>query len=197
VSLEPDETQGREGMTKHQRTTSILIFATLLVAVLPSAALGNSLLSGYGGPGEGNQAILGSALVNGPKGGGGSGAGSSGGGGENSVGQSSSSQPGEAAATQGGHATARSKHATGGRSSTHAKAAKPAASAAAGRPSATGTVIYPAASSESRVGGSRALGLSGADFVYIIVALGVLALTGFLTVRLARTTATRGPHTRR
>jgi hypothetical protein len=44
-----------------------------LAAAMPAAAVASSLLSGYGGPGQGNQAILGAALVNGPRGGGGSG----------------------------------------------------------------------------------------------------------------------------
>ena len=36
-------------------------------ALCPAAALAGSLLSGYGGPGQGNQAILGSALLGGPR----------------------------------------------------------------------------------------------------------------------------------
>ncbi len=43
------------------------------MTVATSSALGNSLLSGYGGPGEGSQAILGSALLGGGGAGGGDG----------------------------------------------------------------------------------------------------------------------------
>src|SRR3977135_3916585 len=51
------------------RRTSILIPTTLAVVMLcliPAVAAASSLLSGYGGPGQGNQAIPGSALLNGP-----------------------------------------------------------------------------------------------------------------------------------
>jgi hypothetical protein len=193
VLLKPQKTQGREGMTRHHRTSSIVVFAfvALLAAFAPSVAPANSLLSGYGGPGQGNQAILGSALVNTPKGGGGGGA--AGGGGEASSSQpaeSSSSQPAGSASSRTGGA---GKPASGG----HAKR-RPTASTRGDRGTKAGTargdsVIYPAASREVATGGSRTLGLSGADFAYIILALGVLALTGFLTMRLGRTRVARGP----
>jgi hypothetical protein len=190
VLLKPVQTQGREGMTTHQRITSIFLFAALVAAALPGTAAANSLLSGYGGPGEGNQAILGSALVNGPKGGGGSGGSAVVS--PTSGSQSSRAQSGETAPPR-THKSGRGSKGSTGRRGSGARATKTAhgtASQAAQRDS----VIYPAASREVTAGGSRALGLSGADFVYIILALGVLALTGFLTVRLTRTSATtRGP----
>lgn len=170
-------------MTRQQRTTSILLFAVLLAVAMPVAASANSLLSGYGGPGEGNQAILGSALLNTPKGGGGS----SGGGG---VSQASGTQPSEAVAPQSAHGSSAGKKGSTARPSRGARTTKRATREATS-PAAQGTAaIYPAAAREETTGGSRALGLSGADFVYIILALGVLALTGFLTVRVARSAAT-------
>jgi hypothetical protein len=190
VLLKPVETQGREGMTRHQRrTTSILVFAALLVAAMPGTAAANSLLSGYGGPGEGNQAILGSALLGAPKGAGGSGAG----GGSSSLSQSSSAQSGEAAAPQGTQGSSGGTKGSAKRRVKGARATKTPARGAASQAAQSVSVIYPAASREVTTGGSRALGLSGTDFVYIILALGVLALTGFLTVRLTRSSATRGP----
>jgi hypothetical protein len=205
VLLEPQKTQGREGMTRHQRTISIVVFLALFAAALPSAGLANSLLSGYGGPGEGNQAILGSALLNTPKGGGGDGGGASGNGagGDGAVGGSagggraSSSQPGKAVSPRSGRATGAGKAAGGGGSAARTRSSGTIGRGGAGRTSHGGSVIYPAASSEVTTGGSRTLDLSGADFAYIIVALGVLALTGFLTMRLARTTVARGPDGRR
>jgi hypothetical protein len=185
VLLKPQKTQGREGMTRHQRTISILLFVALLAAVIPSAALANSLLSGYGGPGAGNQAILGSALLNTPKGGGGGGAGGGG--------QVSSSQPTESASSQTGDVAGASKSASGKRSKRRAASTKRGDRGVPTRTSRGGAVIYPAASSEVTTGGSRTLGLSGADFAYIILALGVLALTGVLTMRLTRTTVAREP----
>jgi hypothetical protein len=190
VLLKPDETQGREGMNRHQRITSVLVFVALIAAAFPGAGLASSLLSGYGGPGEGNQAVLGSALLNAPKGGGGGGGGA--GAGSLGSGQASSGQSGEAAASPGAKAGATSKRATHKGSSGRTRSAKPAAGGGTAQASHTRAVIYPAASREVTTGGSRALGLSGADFVYIILALGVLALTGLLTVRLTRTTVARG-----
>jgi hypothetical protein len=68
-------------MRRKRRTITALALLTLAFATLSIATAGaNSLLSGYGGPGEGNQAILGSALINGPSGKGGSGGGRSDGG---------------------------------------------------------------------------------------------------------------------
>lgn len=177
-------------MTTHQRITSILLFAALVAAALPGTAPANSLLSGYGGPGEGNQAILGSALVNAPRGGGGSGgAGVS----QTSGSQASGAQSGETAAPQSSHKSSGGTKGSAGRRDKGARATK-TAHGTASQAAQGDSVIYPAASREVTTGGSRALGLSGADFVYIILALGVLALTGFLTVRLTRTAATtRGP----
>ncbi|HEY5390248.1 MAG TPA: hypothetical protein VIJ83_06790 [Solirubrobacteraceae bacterium] len=175
-------------MTRHQRISSILVFAAVLAAVLPGTAAANSLLSGYGGPGEGNQAILGSALLNTPKGGGGGSAGGAGG-----LSQASSTQSGEAAAQQGAAGSSATKKGSAGPTGKGTRATKTAAGGAASQAAQAGSVIYPAVSREEASGGSRALGLSGADFVYIILALGVLALTGFLTVRLTRPAAGRGP----
>ncbi|HXP28462.1 MAG TPA: hypothetical protein VN804_01790, partial [Solirubrobacteraceae bacterium] len=47
--------------------------AALICVAAPQAALAGSLLSGYGGPGEGSQALIGASLVKGPRGGGGGG----------------------------------------------------------------------------------------------------------------------------
>jgi hypothetical protein len=191
VLLKPVQTQGREGMTTHQRITSIFVFAALLVAAMPATAPANSLLSGYGGPGEGNQAILGSALLNAPKGGGGSGAA---GGSQSSGSQTSGTQSGEAAAPQSTHGSSGATKGSARRRKEGARATRTPTRGTAPQAAKGASVIYPAASREVTTGGSRALGLSGADFVYIILALGVLALTGFLTVRLTRTAATtRGP----
>ncbi|HXP37552.1 MAG TPA: hypothetical protein VN817_07285 [Solirubrobacteraceae bacterium] len=179
-------------MTTHQRITSILLFAALAAAAMTGTAPANSLLSGYGGPGEGNQAILGSALLNAPKGGG------SGGGGagviRSSTGQTSGAQSGETTAPQSTHRSSVGTKASARRQKEGAHATKTPVRSTASQAEEGTRVIYPAASREVTTGGSRALGLSGADFVYIILALGVLAVTGFLTVRLTRPTATtRGP----
>jgi hypothetical protein len=71
---------------KRHRTIVLTVKAFALGAVayalVPASALASGpgpLLSGYGGPGAGAQAILGATLLKGPGGGAGSGSGSSGG----------------------------------------------------------------------------------------------------------------------
>jgi hypothetical protein len=179
-------------MRRTRRTITILVFLALAGCSLSSAAAdAGSLLSGYGGPGQGNQAILGSALINGPSGKGGSGGSRS----------SSAGGPTSIPATSGnGSLIAPSSTAGAGRATTPAgRAGKASAGAAggarrsgaagkgAGRTSASGSRAYTKSSEPARAtGGSQPLGLSGADLGYILLALAVLAFTGVLTRRLAR-----------
>ena len=183
---------------KGQRSTRATVLLTLLAlcvcALAPAVAGANSLLSGYGGPGQGNQAILGAALVGGRSGGGstggGSGGGGSGGGGSAggssaglaiAEGRASGSDPSEARLRAGGAGHAAAGTSVAGRRIT-------------GGASNSGARPYPhEAGVGSGVGGSRAesgsspaLGLSGVDVLYILLALGVLILTAVLTRRLAR-----------
>jgi hypothetical protein len=189
-------------MTSH-RTISLkpAIIVVLMILVAPSSALANSLLSGYGGPGEGNQAILGSALVGGA--GGGTSGGSPGSGGPGgSAGSPSSPSPG-AAASSGGEAESTGSSQRG--PTTGAEAKGGAAGRAPGRISserarrgkASGGAArayprYRDDASQATSGGSQALGLSAADFAYVLLALVALAATAVLTRRLARTPAGQG-----
>jgi hypothetical protein len=55
--------------------------------------------------------------------------------------------------------------------------------------------VYPvsrAAVARSAGDGSGTLGVSGVDFLYILLALGALILTGLITKRIARTSAAGG-----
>lgn len=162
------------GSSKSHRTVASLVAVlAVLLAAAPASALESSLLSGYGGPGQGNQAILGAALLNGPRSGG------DGGG------------PGGAA----GFATA---GATSGRTATGPGSVAPTGSAARrplptvsrqGKHAASGVrqVLTTGASRPARAD-SATLGLSGQDFLYILLALAALACTGVFTRRLARMT---------
>jgi hypothetical protein len=154
--------------------------ATLLVAaiwsVTPAAAAGGPLLSGYGGPGEGEQAILGSALLGGSGGAGRGGAGSAG---AQSSGEQALAAPTATSAAGGSrHASGASSHRMGG-------------STAPGRVTTSkdgqeaGTRSGPAASLTD-AGGSQPLGLSSEDLLYILIALAALALTAAMTQQLAR-----------
>jgi hypothetical protein len=168
-------------MRSHRKTIPIAAVLTLaLVALVPSAAGANPLLSGYGGPGQGDQAIIGAALVNGP-GQGGSGS-SGGGGGEASAGPvnleaapSTSTTPGSSSSAKARH-TGRHHHSSSGvvpaqRSSTPS--------------SATRDASLPPASTEASSGSGGTLGLSGSDLLYILLALGGLVVTAVATRQLA------------
>ena len=95
MSLEAkEETQGWEAAhDKPSHDLSTIALLAALVAVAPAAASANSLLSGYGGPGAGNQAILGSALIGG--------GGSAGGGGSSGSSGSSTGSSGSSAGSAG------------------------------------------------------------------------------------------------
>lgn len=168
-----------------------------LAVALPTPALAKSLLSGYGAPGEGNQAILGSALLNGPRGGG-SGGGSANPSGSSSAtgagGGSSSNAPGEAtggespASGSGGSEGGGSETGGGSTRQSARKAGQKAGRRAQPQAPARAGDFYPV--SERVVAGahSGALGLSGAEVIYMVLVVGVLVFMGVTTRRLSRMT---------
>jgi hypothetical protein len=156
------------------RTPSVITVLLALAVVLPTATSANPLLSGYGGPGQGSQTIIGSSLVN-PPGGGSSGASGSGSGSELTVAASPQSRSRGASNGAAGHSR---KAKGGGRGEATNSPPKAPASVV----SASG--LAPVSSSSS--GGT--LGLSGGDALLIVFGLAALALTGVLTHRLTRGT---------
>jgi hypothetical protein len=151
-------------------TTGTLLLLGLS-ATAPAGA--NPLLSGYGGPGQGNQAILGSALLGTPGGGGAGGSP----GGTPGIGGGSTGTGAAAGGPRVGSAGARSRgHGSAG--------AGRHPGAGAGHASRVSPQPY-IASSDTNVG-SQALGLSGQDLLLIFVALALLAATAALTRQLAR-----------
>ncbi len=194
-------------MSSRRIITQAILCIAAVSAAMPAAAHGGSLLSGYGGPGQGSQVILGSALVNGPpNGGGGSRGGGSQGGGSGSEGSSTgtgeSSTAAKAASGVAVGVVTRSgggNTPTGGASHRHAARAGGHGSQAARRVSGSssgGSRPYPVSAREAAVRqaaeGSEPLGVSGSDLLYILLALGALILTGFITQRMAHTSAARG-----
>ena len=167
-------------MTIHRKS-----LITAVLAVLPAATAGaswaNPLLSGYGGPGQGSQAILGSALL----GAGGGGGASSAGGGSSSSGipnpEASSGPASRAQSTTSPQRSSRISPQT---------APRPRAKTADGN--ASGGAYSGYAASARGGAGHPFLGLSGDDVLYIAVALGVLAFAGALTRRLAEREAASG-----
>lgn len=182
-------------MRSHRTTIFIAALCAAVMAASPTSALASSLLSGYGGPGQGSQAILGSAVVNGPRGGGGA----SGSGGESSgsgslASESSPSQTRGEATTGGGsggasgsgggsgsqasRGSSRSGRGAPGHGSSHAPAPQPTASTAS---------FYPASERVPAGVSSGTLGLSGLDLAFVLIGFAALAFVGVLTGRLART----------
>jgi hypothetical protein len=157
------------------RTITIATSIVAAVAAAPSTAAASPLLSGYGGPGQGNQAILGSALLNGP--GGGSSGGSSGSTGSGE--ETSSSTP---ATGSGGGTRTPSGGRRARRRPEHAPAGAPAAPSPA-RPLSSAASV-----------GSQPLGLSGTDVFYVVLGCGALIMTASITRMLVRRTPGPGKH---
>jgi hypothetical protein len=149
------------------RRTALLVVVAVL---MPQVAQANPMLSGYGGPGEGSQAILGSTLINPPARGGGAGGASS----SEAAGGPATGAPARARTARGAPA---------GRSRAHHGVDQKAAQ----RFSRHGTL--PAG--EIRAS-SETLGLSGIDLVYAIAVLAALVLAAALTRRLARSRQREG-----
>jgi hypothetical protein len=177
-----------------QRTISLtLTLLAVLLSTAPSSAFANPLLSGYGGPGDGNQAILGSTLVGGPGGGGGSAGGAAGGspGASPSGAVGSGARPAQSDATP----TVSSGRGSGTRAGGRAAGTGSGARGASGKASGGGARAYLSSAEDARqaaAGETQTLGISGEDVAYIFLALGALAFTGVLTRRLARTSRLEG-----
>ena len=185
--LGPEWISRHGGMKGGPLTITAIALVLSILGLSPALASAGPLLSGYGGPGEGNQTVLGSALLNGPSGkGGGGGGGSTGGGLVAASSQTITAAGGQTAGAKrpseasGGGAGNSSGLAPSGK---HLKRSAGQASASASQPY-IGT--YSPTASHSTNGGSQTLGLSGADLAYILLALAMLLLTGLMTRRLAR-----------
>jgi hypothetical protein len=159
---------------------ALFVIAAILSAT-PTGASANSLLSGYGGPGQGSQAILGSALL----GGGGTNGGASGGGGDGGgagtqgFGEGKSSTG--AGAARGGERAGRGAGSRARGGDSHASGSATGARVVAGSKAG----VYPAVSVERAylAGAGGDGGPSGGELLYGLVALAALALTVLLTMR--------------
>lgn len=182
LSLPPRKgTHGRE-MARYRLTTIVVLLALALACALaPGAMASSTLLSGYGGPGQGNQAILGTTLIGGGSAGG-SGGGSSG----------TGAPPGTAASLEleegrGGSSGAGGASGAGGSPRTGSSASQGAQSAGS-----AGAGHVPAALAAARVD-APALGLSGGDLAYVVLGFLVLALTALLSFVLMRRAGAERP----
>lgn len=144
-----------------------------LVLLGPTVATGSPLLSGYGGPGQGEQAILGGGLVNGPSGG-------APGGGSNAISTAAAQASGASAGSSARGATSHPRV----RAHTKTPARKHAGGASAGTPAAHSSVTGLASPGSSETS-SQLLGLSGKDIIYVVLALALLVATARTIKRLA------------
>jgi hypothetical protein len=181
--------QGKEAMKTHRKITLAIGLLVMLSAVAPASASASSLLSGYGGPGQGAQAVLGSSLLNGTsRGGGGSAGGAPTGtapaGGGSAGGATTGTVP-LAAVSTGGRKTGPG---TEGKRPARARNGSQTAASATG----DGAYLsYPrVGSSRASVGGAGVLGLSDSAFLFALLALAALFFTGLLTRGLAKASGT-------
>jgi hypothetical protein len=164
-------------MTPHRTIIPIVALLVALSGATPSAAPAKSLLSGYGGPGQGSQAILGATLLNGPSGGGGS------------SGSPPGVQTGSGNATPNGGVVREPGKRSAGRTR-RGTTAGGGGRGVAGHTSGGAASIYPASSgagASQQAGDSQTLGITGEDVLLILLVVGVLACTGLLTRRLTPT----------
>jgi hypothetical protein len=165
---------------------SLLATVGLLGTLLaPPASAAGPLLSGYGGPGAGEQAVLGSALLN-ARGGGEPGSG----GPKNTGGPSAGgpSAPGTGSAAAGRATGAPGSPSPGHDGSTGSfRGDRGSAGGERGSGEAGGgapTYVYP--SSLRSAPASPALGLSGRDLLLALAVAAGLAVLGTATIRIAR-----------
>ncbi len=184
-------------MTRKIWISPALVLATAMLVLAPTTAFaGSPLLSGYGGPGAGEQAILGSTLIAGSRGGGASGSDGSGGSGgaslSGSAGASSSGSGGTSSTGSGSVRGSKVGTANAG-SSARVKASKGGATSRAPRSRrVTGVVggsvsayVYPT-SQGSIPSASPLSGMSSGGVLLLIGILATLALVAVLTLRLSR-----------
>lgn len=183
-------------MNRKSTIALVLVSLALVPAVVasPTALAGSPLLSGYGGPGAGEQAVIGSTLIGGSEGGAGSGGSSdsTGSGGSGAIGASTGgSRPGSTA-TGGISAGSTASPGSGGNGSTggggghtgkHGSTSSQVG--ALGGANRTQAFVYPTALRSASVD-SPALGISGSDLLLFLVAVATLALVAVATVRLSR-----------
>jgi hypothetical protein len=183
-------------MRSHHTSSLTLALLAVLMTVAPSCAFGNSLLSGYGGPGEGNQAILGSALLGGGTGGGSGSSGGSSSGDSSGLSGSSSADAGAVGQAGTGNATSTGTRGQGSKDHPNGRRVAGGAAGSHGNASAGAALAYPVSTAEntgrSAAVASETLGLSGGDLTDVLLVLGALALTGVVTGRLVRMTQPEG-----
>jgi hypothetical protein len=190
VPTRPVPTRRRRTLFRAPRSTLISTLAACVLAgfaaYAPGVALaGGPLLSGYGGPGAGAQAIIGATLLSGPGGSSGGGSSSDGPTGASSASGSSHAttpSPTVSAASGGGGSgkTAHTRSTVAGAKRAHGGLPAAGAASSGAYSNALQAKAYSTASA-----GAGAPWFSGGDLLALVLAAGALALTAVATVRLA------------
>jgi hypothetical protein len=164
--------------TKRDGLAATVIALITLVCLVPAAAAGDPLLSGYGGPGQGSQIILGATLLGGegPPSGSGSGAG-----------PGTGVQPGAVQLSPRGASHGQLGHRG------NAAPGRPAVSGTRRAGSATESPVRVTEGGTATAVPSSALGLSDSDWLRAAIVVGLLVLIAMLTSRLATGANAKGP----
>lgn len=189
-------------MKPHRIISHSCALAAAALVLLPAGAQAGSALSGYGGPGQGSQAVLGAALIGGHRGGsqggsgGSSGGSASGGASEAAAGSAGASETGSGEAagssqqgsssgspSNGGARHGSSHSGNAGEGSSRQGSSRSASGSAAQAP-ATARGFYPASERVPAGGEGTVFGLTGGDLLLVILAAGILVLLGGLTWRM-------------
>jgi hypothetical protein len=188
----PQRENPRQGNMKRHRTIVWIFTLMGALLVLPAAASASGpLLSGYGGPGAGEQVILGSQVIGGSSGGGASS-------GSSSIETPSTESQADSSSEQESSSTVAQTPQTS-TSSPHADIAKgslqthtPTSSAITRTqprprtPKASREGSLPSSSAVSQASYDTRLGLSSSDLLEVILVAGVLTVLALWTRRLAR-----------
>lgn len=170
-------------MRRHVFIAAAIALLILLAVSLPASASADPLLSGYGGPGQGNQLILGATLL------GGEGSGPSGGSGEGTTAAAGASGQPAAGTPSGSSSSSGRAGSTGARKGgapVHVRVHGKAAPSAAGGAAAEGLAGV----------STPALGLNTGDLLIALGVLAALVLTALLTRRLVDASGAKGPAAR-
>ncbi len=185
-------------MRRNRITLGTLALLALFAILVPTALASGPLLSGYGGPGAGAQAIIGGTLLNGP---GGGSDGSVGGSSSSSSSFSSSSSSSSSSSTNASRVAAGGGRvvpgSSGGRGSSPAPRPGSRGVSAGGGASARSTGAYasrshPEAAMAASVSAAGSSWFTGGDLLALVLVAGALALVTAASVRLSGVGADHG-----
>lgn len=176
----------RGGASTRMRTFLSIITALVALAAPAVSSASDPILSGYGGPGNAEQAVLGGQLADPPSSGSGSGGAAATA--DDSLRASSSTSTSSASSSSSSQRGSSGKTTT--KSSSSSSATSSQSSSGSGPTATPAAVAYP-----TRQGGTGGLPLDGPDLGLALLACVALVLGGLGLRRLAAATSSDGPST--